>query len=394
MPPFILKRPSPLQRQISGYTLVELLVAMTVLSIILVGVVMAMGSVQKAWTLTRSAVREHIEGRRALETVVTHLSITQLPTRWITDDEDLPNSTGPRSLITESDLHFVSGPTRTLLPNLRASSGHAVFFQGPFGFTGSNRRSTGGPDSAYYQTLPGVLNAWGYYVEFDRDPRQLPTFLTSARQGRPAMPSRHRFRLLEFRQPAHELALFFVDPATQRPFLSQQKGTSTLYDWFRTPVEASVRGQSPYDRRVSVVAENILALLVVPYDPQLNVIRNGASDSNIPYQLAPDYHFDSRRHQWEPGSPLAALTRHQLPPTVEIVIVALSEDSWDSLSEAEAINQGESLLAFMSGRFNIAANFANDLRDLSNALDNRRLGHKILTQVVNLNGMAGRLAPP
>lgn len=386
--------PLPIRRQTYGYTLVELLVAMAVLGIVLVGVVMAMQSVQTAWRLTRSAVREHIEGRRALETVVTQIALTQLPSRWVANDEDNPNPAGPIGLIAESDLHYVSGPTRTLLPNLRASSGHAVFFQGPFGFTGSNRQNTGGPDSALYQTLPNVLNAWGYYIEFDRDPRPLPAFLTTARQGRPAMRNRHRFRLMEFRQPAHELPLFFIDPATERPLLSQQKGTSTLYDWFRSPVAASARGQSPYDRRVSVVAENILALLVVPYDPQLTVIRGGASDSNTSYQLAPDYHYDSRRFQWEPASLLGALTRHQLPPTVEIVIVALSEDSWDNLSEAEAINQGESLLAFMSGRFNIAANFANDLRDLSNSLDNRKLGHKILTQVVNLNGMAGRLLPP
>jgi uncharacterized protein (TIGR02599 family) len=385
-------------RSASGYTLVELLVAMVVLSIVLVGVVMTMRSVQSAWALTRSSVREHIEGRRALETVASQLALCLLPTRWVPDDEAIPNAplnpAGPTGLITESDLHFVCGQTRTLLPNLRASSGHSVFFQAPFGFAGSQRQNNAGPDSALYLSLPNTLNAWGYYVEFDRDARQLPSFITSARPGRPRLPNRHRFRLMEFRQPTHELPLFFVDPATQRPLLSNQPSTVTLYDWFRIPIELSARGQSAIDRRSSVVAENILALLVVPYDPQLQVLQGAASDSSLPYQLAPDYHFDSRRHQWDRGSPRAALSRHQLPSSLEIVIVALSEDSWDSLSEAEAINQGEFLVSFMSGRFNIAANFANDLRDLSNTLDSRRLGHKILSQVVHLNGLAGRLALP
>jgi uncharacterized protein (TIGR02599 family) len=381
-------------RSTNGYTLVELLVAMAVLTIILVGVVMTMQSVQSAWRLTRSAVREHIEGRRAIETVVAHVALTQLTSRWIPDDANNPSPLGPTGLIAESDLHFVSGPTRTLLPNLRAGSGHALFFQGPFGFAGSQRQNVAGPDHALYLTLPSTLNAWGYYIEFDRDPRPLPSFLTSARQGRPVMPNRHRFRLMELRQPSHELSLFYIDPTTERPLLSQQLNTDTLYDWFRAPIRASARGQSVSDRRVSVVAENILALLVVPYDPQLRVLQGGASDSNTPYQLAPDYHYDTRRFQWEPGSPLGAVTRHQLPPALEIVIVALSEDTWDNLSEAEAFNQGESLLGFMAGRFNVAGNLANDLQDLTNYLDARRLGHKILTQVVNLNGLAGRLAPP
>ena len=173
-----------------------------------------------------------------------------------------------------------------------------------------------------------------------------------------------------------------------------QTSNNTLYEWFQAPIANSQPGGSAFNRRVSIVAENILALVVVPYDPHLVTLANGGSNSTLPYQLAPDYLFDSRRHQWEPGSALGAATRHQLPPAVEIAIVALSEDVWDNLTEAEAIRQGESLVSLMSGLFLTAANFSNDLETLDRELNNRRLDHQVMTQVVLLNGQAGRLSPP
>lgn len=390
-PPPALLRP----RSARAFTLVELLVAMAILGILLVAVSISMQGVQSAWRLTRSAVRENLEGRRALETVVTNLSRATLHPRWVPNLDPVTNPTGiPTALLPESDLHYVSGPARTLVPGVRSSSGHAVFFQGPFGFPGSSRTLQNNSDTPYYQTLPHTLSAWGYYVEFGQDQTELPNFLTSTRQGRPAPPRKFRFRLMEYRQPAHELSLLVQPPDYPRPLQALQNSNNTLYEWFQAPIANSQPGGSAFNRRVSIVAENILALVVVPYDPHLVTLANGGSNSTLPYQLAPDYHFDSRRHQWEQGSALGAATRHQLPPAVEIAIVALSEDVWDNLTEAEAIRQGESLVSLMSGLFLTAANFSNDLETLDRELNDRRLDHQVMTQVVLLNGQAGRLFPP
>ncbi len=390
-PPPALLRP----RSARAFTLVELLVAMAILGILLVAVVVSIQGVQSAWRLTRSAVRENLEGRRALETVVTNLSRATLHPRWVPNLDPVTNPTGiPTALLPESDLHYVSGPARTLVPGVRSSSGHAVFFQGPFGFPGSSRTLQNNSDTPYYQTLPHTLSAWGYYVEFGQDQTELPNFLTSTRQGRPAPPRKFRFRLMEYRQPAHELSLLVQPPDYPRPLQALQNSNNTLYEWFQAPIANSQPGGSAFNRRVSIVAENILALVVVPYDPHLVTLANGGSNSTLPYQLAPNYHFDSRRHQWEQGSALGAATRHQLPPAVEIAIVALSEDVWDNLTEAEAIRQGESLVSLMSGLFLTAANFSNDLETLDRELNDRRLDHQVMTQVVLLNGQAGRLFPP
>jgi uncharacterized protein (TIGR02599 family) len=388
--------PAPVRpRAAPAFTLVELLVAMSILGILLVAVVVSMQGVQSAWRLTRSAVRENLEGRRALETVVTNLSRATLHPRWVPNTDPASNPSGiPSALLPESDLHFVSGPSRTLLPGVRSSSSHAVFFQGPFGFPGSSRLLQGNPDAPYYQTLPHTLSAWGYYVEFGKDHTDLPGFLTSSRQGRPPPPRQHRIRHMEFRQPPHELSLLVQPQDYPRPLQALQTSNNALYEWFQSPVNSSQPGGSAYNRRVSIVAENILALVIVPYDPRLGTLTDGASNSTSPYQLAPDYHFDSRRHQWELNSVLGAATRHQLPPAVEIAIVALAEDSWENLTEADAIRQGESLVSLMSGLFLTAANFSNDLQFLDRELNTRRLDHQIMTQVVLLNGQAGRLFPP
>ena len=376
----------------------ELLVAMTILGIVLIAVVIAMQGVQNAWVLTRTSVREQMSGRRALETVTSSLQRATLQTRFVPDNlEDLTPtgpSRAPLAMVPESDLHFVSGPARLLLPSIRATTGHAVFFQGAFGYPGHLGSSLPGTDQPLYQSLPGVLNTWGYYVTFGRDPLDLPGFMTSTRLGRPAPPIKHRFRLMELRQPAHEIPLFFQEPGAQRPAIAYHTAVDPLYSWFREPIRMSLPGGSARDRRANVVAENILALLVVPYEPRLTVLRDGLADTNSPYAIAPDYHFDSRRFQWEPGSTLSLATRHQLPASVEIYVIALGEDSWDNLSTSEAIQQGESLLSLMSGLFLQAANLQNDLARLASALNERRLSHRVMSQVVPLHGTAGRLAAP
>jgi uncharacterized protein (TIGR02599 family) len=373
----------------SGYTIIELLVAMTVLSIVLVAVVMSMETIQRAWGSTRSAVQEQVEGRRALETVTYYLQRATLNTRWQADDALTPSARGPLAVLPTSDLHFVSGPSSTLLSGLRSVVGHAVFFQGHFGFAGTSRATATAPDMVIYNTLPHTLNGWGYYVEFGRDPRPLPAFLSASREGRPAPQPQYRFRLMEYRQPAHEVNLFFTAPQSPLPDLAMINSQEALYQWFRLPISRSRPGGSIQDLRATVAAENILALFVVPFQPDITILRDAAASSTIPYALAPDFHYDSRRYQWDPGSALGLATRNQLPAAVEVIIVALSEDSWENLSMAESINQGESLVQYLSGNFNFAANLPLDLNRLGEELTRRRLGYKIFSRVITMDGLTG-----
>ena len=142
------------------------------------------------------------------------------------------------------------------------------------------------------------------------------------------------------------------------------------------------------------MADNILALFIAPYEPRFTALQNFNIDNTASYQLAPNYLYDSRRFQWESSSALARVTRHQLPPNLEVSLVVLDEGTWDGLSEPEAIQQGESLLAYMAGRFQQSSTYHSDLNDLLAELDSRRLGHKILTRVLPLDGSAGRLPLP
>lgn len=377
-----------------GYTLVELLVAMAALSIIMLGIVMSMQSVQSAWRITRTAVREHQEGRRAIETISDHVSRAVLHTRWEPLQEIDESAPSVPTLVAQSDLHFVCGIGSSLLPNLRNVCGHAVFFQGPLGYQGSLNGLKPTEDVPSYQTLPSVLNAWGYYVEFGRDTRSLPPALTSNRQGRPPPASKHRFRLFEFRQPAHELQLFLTAPGQIQPNMSNYTDQTDLYEWFRKPIQMGFSTVNPRERRVSLVAENVLAIVIAPYDPQVRSLRDRANSLEAPYALAPDYLYDTRRHQWDPTSPLAATTRHQLPPAIQMAVIAIGEDDWDNLSEAEAIQQGENLVTYVNGMFKTAGRFQSDLALVETELNERGLSHQIMTRVFSMQGLAGRLFSP
>ena len=197
---------------------------------------------------------------------------------------------------------------------------------------------------------------------------------------------------MEFRQPSDQLGLFKLTTGFEEPDINRFTSTTQLYDWFRQPVRLSSSGNLT-QRQVSVVAENILTLIIAPYEPDINVLETFATSSSTPYQIAPDYLFDSRRFQWDGGSALGLTTRHQLPPNVEITVIALDASEWDNLSDAEATSTGHSLVNFVNGHFSNAVNYRNDIDSITRELDRRRLSYRVFTRVIPLNGSAGRLFP-
>ena len=230
-----------------------------------------------------------------METLSRTIPRATLDPHWSMDDKD-----DPQFLLRSSDLHFVCGPAADLLSQPGDITGHAIFFQAPNGYAGTDDRTTTTPASekAQYDTLPNVLNAWGYFVEFGEDPAKLPTFLTSGRRAQGLAPKRYRFRLMEFRQPAHELELFKMTggglPGTK---LSSATSKTDLYKWFSEPMAETPQSGK---RRCAVIADNILALVILP-------LRQSDSTSAVTTgQFGPDptdeYLYDSRRYQWDAGN--------------------------------------------------------------------------------------------
>jgi uncharacterized protein (TIGR02599 family) len=187
----------------------------------------------------------------------------------------LEHQPGGVETVRESDLHFVCGPASELLPGRAAAIGDAVFFQA----------------AAAEGALREALQARGFWIEYGTDEAWRPPFLL-------AQP-RKRFRLLLWHPPATAFTLH------QSP-LALITDRAALYAWFQQ-----------LSTHVSVVAENIIAM-------RIQAVPGTART------------YDSRRHQWSPGAPEAAQTRHQLPAALHIQMLVVDEASWARLPDSQS----------------------------------------------------------
>ena len=366
----------------AGFTLLEMIVAMAVVAAAMTVVVQAMARVQSTWVTTSAKVREAQDARAGMETLSRTIPRATLDPHWSMDDKD-----APKYLVRSSDLHFVCGPAADLLSEPGNITGHAIFFQAPNGYAGSDDRTTTTPaaEKAQYDTLPNVLNAWGYFVEFGEDPAKLPAFLSGSRRAQGLAPLRHRFRLMEFRQPAHELELFEMTggglPGTK---LSSVTSKTDLYKWFSAPLaETAPSGK----RRCAVITDNILALVIHP------VRQRDPASAFTTAQFGPDpadeYLYDSRRYQWDAGNPKAAPSRHRLPSAVQISLIVLDERDWSKLTDQEALRTGNELRTQVSQKFSKPANFTSDMGSLTGELNRRKMRHRVITTTLQIPGGTG-----
>ena len=287
-----------MKRRQQGWTLAEVLVSTTILAVLAVMMAEAMNMTQRSWLVSRSAALMQQTVDSATGTLSRQLRLATLQARPGYD-------TTLNKLVPASDLHFVCGPAAELLPELSGASGDAVFFQLP----------------ASNGSLQRVLQACGFFVQYGGDEFWRPSFLS-------AIPSQRRFRLLQFHQPASSLTLFQPSSVLGDPsLLSQLTSRSDLYHWFTQPIGDGATFKSS----VSVVAENVLAMIV---------------------QATPSAQrcYDSRRYQWEPAATDAALSRHQLPDTMEITLVMTDEASWSRLAPEQADALAAELMSFIQGQ--------------------------------------------
>jgi len=306
----------------SAFSLVEMLVAVVITSLLLMLMVQMLGSTQLAWKNTRSSVGSFRDARNAFETISRRVSQATLNAYWGYNDP-----ANPIFYQRQSELHFVSGPAQTLLPLQPLSPGHALFFQAPLGIA----------ESTEVQRLEDTLNTIGYWVAFGSDLDHRPAWL---QKDTVTHPERRRFRLMEFRPPTEKLDLYRMvdDPASpgkQRPWIEVQTAQNTLYQWFNNYLLAHSHP----------IADHIFAIFIEPLNPVPVVPTTGTSPPP-PASLVPDYHYDSRRHQWV-TDPRANISRHQMPPRLQLTLLALDEDTWLPLTQEQMTQHATSLAKFM-----------------------------------------------
>ncbi len=356
------RSPSSSRLRRDGLTLLEILLSMAVLAMVLMAIAATMTSMQNIWLRIRGKSDQYRSTRMAVDTIAGRLTEATLATRMVRD----PTATGSNDkFLRESDLHFVCGTSDQLLQGVHGIySGGAVFFQAPFGEHG-----TDGVNQPY-DKLNNALCAWGYFVEYGSDSNERPAFLQEHKELAPA---RMRFRLMEFRQPAHELSLFEPKSSTDtKPKLSDLSPPN-LYDWFQKPL----RNNSAALRHVSIVAENVLAMVLTPIDPDPTTNAQISGGDGI---------YDTRRFQWAPNSTLADATRHRLPPVLQLTIIAMSEDEWSKMSDDEIGVKASQLRGLISGRLRGENEIIQDLHFIEAELTRMKMPHRIVTTKIKTNG--------
>jgi uncharacterized protein (TIGR02599 family) len=208
---------------------------------------------------------------------------------------------------------------------------------------------------------------------------------------------------MEFRQPAESIPLFLQDtatlPAMPTPLIRSQTTPTDLYRWFR---EGRMGSQAPQTRcdlttGSRVLAQNILALIISPRLP------TDGTAAACDYDVAPNYFYDSREYQLATqvnsgsdrnGVPIKQVTRSQLPPVLEITLLAMDDRSWQSYLDRGGSDSR--YLDYVNTRFRTVGPLAvrsnpaheqklkEDLEELQRMLSEDKISHRVFSCSVEL----------
>ena len=324
-----------------GFSLLELLVATTVLIMIMGVIISLTGQINRAWAYSSAKVESFQDARFAFETITRAISGATLNTYYDyygTNHERRTNATGftPSTYGRCSELEFVAG--KNLVPGQVT---HAAFFQTPLDYT----------QTPNYSHLGGLLNALGFYIEFDKeDDATRPSFV-------PSQNHRYRYRLMELHQPTENLSVYSVNNS---------------HDWFVSPLSAS----SP---PVRVLAENIIACVIWPKLPE-----ETPSASSLAAQFEYDSVIANARPPITWSSGQQPPTMNQLPPVVRIVLVATDERS---MLRFQAASTTAPDLGFDYAKvFQDSSKLDADLKTVGDALAAKHINYRIFQTDVAIHG--------
>lgn len=313
----------------------EVLVAFVIAMAIMVAVFEMVSGIEHSWRTVATGPFQ--EAEHAFTVVTENLADATLePYQDYANATGSFNVTGTGSftadhLARRSDLAFVCGPCAST-DGLLTSSGRNVAGCGVF-FTTHRGYTTGETGTGMEQ----LLNAMGYFVEFGKDPA-IPSFF-------PASAQRWRWRLKEVRQSTEALQVFSLDSSSA---------------WIQQLVSS--------ESTTPILAENVIALVVLP--------ERAANDAGA--ALSQDYAYDSR-------DTANALTRHQLPPRLRVVLVAMDENSAQILAN----RYGTGAPVLVAPRlFQESTKVDTDLAALDASLTSQKINHRIYQREILLPSAA------
>lgn len=342
-----------------GFSLIELLVSMTVLSAIMLMFVGILDQTQRSWDLAQGRVSQFREARVAFDIITKNLGQATLNT-YVEQEETDSDTVAPTEFEVKSELNFQITYGEDLSGISGDRPGHALFFQAPLGV--SHR--------AEYGQLSNLMNARGYYVIFNSDRPFRPCFVDS--------PERKRYRLMEYLPPSEENRVYVnhaqnADTKTGRYFT----------DWWEHDLDE-------YSRPL---AENILAIVCVPRKAIAEIDAGGGRDEAI---LSKNYKYDSQYPQGDSSlDPNSSRLKHQLPPLVKVTMVAIDETSAIRLEEKYGDRAFFDRLGLSGNWMKVSDKYESDIDDLIESLDDTsatkssdgmKIRYKVFSTTVAIQG--------
>ena len=317
-----------------GFTLVELLVAMVVFTIMMTFLISTVSQASTIWQHSRNEIGSYQSVRFAFNLMTRTLAQSRMNVY-----QDYDDATTPTKYLRKSDLEFViDDPQSTPLFN----QGNSIFFQAPLGQTDSFGQTTDKPDLG---GLPGTLNTVGYYVTYGKDPN-LPSFLTNY--------DRNRFRLIQMLVPTENMTVS-TPPAGS---------TGIDHSWYTSHLPPAEK------KYVNVVANNVILLLCWP---RLSEQEDPTGDALTQIQGS-TYRYDSRLSNMQDPQPPTA---NQQPPLVQVTFVAV-DDTWanrlpDSSTPPAQITDA------LQGLFtkSTVTDYTADLAKLESRLSSAHVGYRV-----------------
>jgi uncharacterized protein (TIGR02599 family) len=313
-PPSLQSLSGPRRR---AFTIIEILVASAVFMLL---VVVLLSVLSQASTVTQRATAKisSFQGARtAFEAITRNLSQATLNSYW----DYYPNATNPTDYIRKSELHFLIEPDGMGLG--QSGTGQCIYFQAPIGSSASFSLSS----------LQNLLNAVGYFITYEQA-EALPAPFT-------ATSNEYRYFLMQAVEDTTNLAVYNSD---------------TSSEWVNNIVDYA-----------HPIAENIIFLGLWP--------RISPVDDPDGTALGRNYTYDSRAGASAANQPRTA---HQLPPVVQVTMVALDEPS------AKRLCTSSTPPFDFSDLFTDVGEYQDDIDEIEKRLTKEHANFRIFTAMIPL----------
>lgn len=349
-----------------GFTLVELLVGMGVL-VLMFGLLMsATNQVVRTVSQTTANVEQFRGAREAFERLTTRLSQATLNTYWDYTYDKTKTPPVPTGYQRRSELRFLSGRAADIIPTAASTSkklGHAVFFNAPLGNAEMNEN----------RGLENLLNVSGFFVEYSQDTDFRPKFIGAE------VPAKWRWRLMEYVPSSERFSVYRKTSGT-----AQQADNYIGKDWIFDTRRGDNQQTKTFQQLVRPVVDNVVALVLVPRLSRIEEEKEQTGNKDES-PLAKDYLYDSTTKRDNPR----LNPRNQLPPVMQVTMVAIDEKSAELLNLRDA----DWDLFNVSTKFKQSADLSKDLLrepggpgSLEQQLIDRKVSYRIFTTNVQIRG--------